>query len=66
MSLNKKLLIGVGIAHACSSAQTLMEQRESAYQFINENDALCDCIKCRLGKVDQCQTFSPSKKGKRK
>lgn len=26
----------------------------------------CDCINCRLGKYEQCQTFNPSKKGKRK
>lgn len=26
----------------------------------------CDCLNCRLGKVEQCQTFNPSRKGKRK
>lgn len=66
MSINKKLLIGVSIAHSYNYAQTLMEQRESAYQFIKQNGALRDCLNCRLGKVNQCQTFSPSNKGKRK
>lgn len=23
----------------------------------------CDCLNCRLGKINQCQTFRPSKKG---
>lgn len=26
----------------------------------------CDCLNCRLGKINQCQTFRPSKKGKRR
>ena len=26
---------------------------------------LCDCTNCRMGKIDKCTTYKPSKKGKR-
>ena len=30
------------------------------------NHRLCDCLNCRLGKYEKCQTFSPSKRGRQK
>lgn len=40
--------------------------RKETFSKFDIKPKLCDCLNCRLGKHETCQTFSPSKKGKRK
>lgn len=57
--------VKVGILSGGVLAQIRSYKTESLSDY-EINQRLCDCLNCRLGKHEQCQTFSPSKKGKRK
>ena len=59
MSIKKVLVMGA----ALSASSNLTEALSRAITY---SPAKCDCVNCRLGKHEVCQTFSPSKKGKRK
>lgn len=57
--------IKVGVLSGGVLAQIRNYKTESVSDY-KINHKLCDCLNCRLGKHEQCQTFNPSKKGKRK
>lgn len=46
--------------------QSLKEACNNSLPKFYSSPRFCDCLNCRLGKHETCQTFSPSKKGKRK
>mgnify|MGYP000347869873 CR=1 FL=1 len=46
--------------------QSLKDACNKSLPKFDSSPRFCDCLSCRLGKLNQCQTFSPSKKGKRK
>lgn len=46
--------------------QSLKDACNSSLSKFDSSPRFCDCLNCRLGKINQCQTFRPSKKGKRR
>lgn len=46
--------------------QSLKDDCNNAIPKFDSSPRFCDCLNCRLGKINQCQTFRPVKRGKRK
>lgn len=46
--------------------QSLKDACNNSLPKFDSSPRFCDCLNCRLGKHETCQTFSPSNKGKRK
>lgn len=60
---SRRIKVGVLLGGVLAQIRSYKTESLSDYEI---NQKLCDCLSCRLGKYDQCQTFNPSKKGKRK
>lgn len=60
---SRRIKVGVLSGGVLGLIRDLQPESPSNHEI---NHRLCDCLNCRLGKHDQCQTFNPSKKGKRK
>lgn len=58
--------IGQDIKVSGSCGGVLANIQKLKFEPVYQMQKYCDCLNCRLGKINQCQTFRPSKKGKRK
>lgn len=48
-----------------NAIKNLIEERERAMMNAQVQPRRCDCLKCRMGKYNQCTTFSPRKRGRK-